>query len=227
MSKSKTTYEQKLEAVKRYGQGKMSLSMIASNLNVDPKAICQWISNYESMGEAGLRKQSLNSKYSKETKQAAVEAYLSGQGSQMEICKKYQLRSTCQLRDWIKVYNGHRQLRSTGGRGSEIYMTRARATTLQERIEIVSFCIARDKDYAATIETYVVSYQQIYSWVRKYEQCGIAGLEDKRGKRKAESEMTDFERLKAENRLLQAQNRRLELENKLLKKVEELEGRGY
>ena len=48
---------------------------------------------------------------------------------------------------------------------------------------------------------------------------------DKRGKRKAESEMTEVEKLRAENRMLEARNRRLETENAVLKKLEEIERR--
>ena len=33
-------------------------------------------------------------------------------------------------------------------------MTKGRTTTLEERIEIVSYCIANGKDYGATIEKY-------------------------------------------------------------------------
>lgn len=102
-----------------------------------------------------------------------------------------------------------------------------RTTTWEERIEIVSFCIENKKDYTATIEKYVVSYQQIYSWVHKYEGQGTTGVEDKRGKRKSETEMTALEQMRAENRLLQAQNRHLELEIDVLKKLKELQGRGY
>ena len=72
-----------------------------------------------------------------------------------------------------------------------------------------------------------MSYQQIYAWVRKYEEHGVAGLSVKRGKRKAISEMTELERLRAENRLLQAQIKDKELEVALLKKLKELERRGY
>ena len=39
--------------------------------------------------------------------------------------------------------------------------------------------------------------------------------------------MTEVEKLKAENRLLEARNRRLETENAVLKKLEELERRWY
>ena len=48
---------------------------------------------------------------------------------------------------------------------------------------------------------------------------------DKRGKRKLESEMTELEKLRAENRMLEARNKRLELECAVLKKLEEIEGR--
>ena len=92
-------------------------------------------------------------------------------------------------------------------------------------MEIVSYCIEHGKDYTTTIEKYGVSYQQIYSWVRKYNEKGAEGLVDKRGKRKPESEMTELEKLRAENKLLAAQNKRLETENAVLKKLEEIERR--
>lgn len=49
-------------------------------------------------------------------------------------------------------------------------MTKGRNTTYEERIEIVSYCIEHGNDYTGTIEKYGVSYQQIYSWVRKYNE---------------------------------------------------------
>ena len=104
-------------------------------------------------------------------------------------------------------------------------MTKGRNTTYEERIEIVSYCIENGNDYTATIEKYNVSYQQIYSWVRKYKEKGVEGLVDKRGNRKPESEMTELEKLRAENRMLEAQNRRLEWECAVLKKLEEIERR--
>ena len=98
-------------------------------------------------------------------------------------------------------------------------MTKGRTTTYEERIEIVSYCIEHGNDYPATIEKYGVSYQQIYSWVRKYNEKGAEGLVDKRGKRKAKSEMTEVEKLRAEPDLWK-RNRRLETENAVLKKLE-------
>ena len=106
-------------------------------------------------------------------------------------------------------------------------MAKGHKTTQEERIEIVSYCIENGIDYVKTMEKYGVSYQQIYSWVRKYQEKGVAGLEDKRGKRKDPAEMDELERLRAEVRLLKAENKRKEWEIACLKKLEELERRGY
>ena len=103
-------------------------------------------------------------------------------------------------------------------------MTKGRKTTQEERVEIVAFCIEHGKDYMLTMETYQVSYQQIYSWVRKYEEKGVDGLIDRRGKAKPESELTEAERLRQENRILQARIKDKEMEIALLKKLRELRG---
>ncbi|MGE5543666.1 MAG: transposase [Bacillota bacterium] len=223
MGRSRIDWNMKVEAVEKYKRGEGTQASIARECGVKKSSIRRWISNYESMGPSGLAPQASNSRYSVELKTAAVEEYLRGEGSQMEICKRYQIRSEKQLRNWITMYNGHKELRSAGGRGSRIYMTKGRVTTLNERIEIVSYCISKGKDYGAAIEKYGVSYQQIYSWVRKYEAKGVDGLIDKRGKRKQLDEMTEVERLRAENRILKAENKQKEMEIVVLKKVQELE----
>lgn len=105
-------------------------------------------------------------------------------------------------------------------------MTKGRKTTQEERSEIVAFCIEHGNDYGLTTETYKVSYQQIYSWVKKYEEKGVDGLKDNRGRTKPEEEMTEIEKLRAENRILQAKLREKEMENALLKKLRELRGGG-
>ena len=73
----------------------------------------------------------------------------------------------------------------------------------------------------------VISYQQIYQWTRKYQSNGVEGLIDKRGKRKSETEMSELEKLRAENKLLQAEKRRAQLEVAFLKKLDEIERRRF
>jgi transposase-like protein len=157
-------------------------------------------------------------------KAEAVHAYQNGEGSLREICRKYGISEKRVLRNWIKWYNGHKEFRERRGAGMEIYMTKGRKTTQEERAEIVAFCIEHGKDYPLTIQTYGVSYQQIYAWVRKYEEKGIDGLKDGRGRTKPLEEMSEAERLRMENKILKAQLKDAEMENKLLKKLRELRG---
>jgi transposase len=116
-------------------------------------------------------------------------------------------------------------LKASGTGGKQI-MTRGRTTTFDERIEIVKYCIEHNHNYNETSEKFKVSYQQVRSWTVKYEESGVAELQDRRGKKKLEDEMSEIEKLKAQNKLLQAQNHRLELENEFLKKLKQLE-RGW
>ena len=105
-------------------------------------------------------------------------------------------------------------------------MTKGRKTTQEERAKIVAFCIEHNYDYGLTVETYGVSYNQIYAWVRKYEEGGIDKLKDSRGRTKQVEEMTEIEKLKAEMKILEAKNRQLEIENAFIKKLRELKGGG-
>lgn len=170
------------------------------------------------------RRSHKNNKYSKELKLQAVKDYLKGEGSYETIKEKYKLRSSTQLKNWVMWYNGHKEFKERSSAKGEIYMTKGRKTTQEERAEIVAFCIENGKDYGLTVETFKVSYQQIYTWVKKYEEKGVNGLTDRRGKAKPESELTEEERLRQENKILQAKIKDQEMEIALLKKLRELRG---
>lgn len=45
----------------------------------------------------------------------------------------------------------------------------------------------------------VAPTDRFYAWVRKYKNKGIEGLYDRRGKKKASSQLSDIEKLKAES----------------------------
>ena len=225
MRKSKISRELKIDFVEKYKAGKISAKEIADSCHVDTTTVHSWVRSYEVFGAPDIDKGSVNTRYSQETKLAAVRDYLEGKGSLRDISAKHRIRNKGQLSTWIKLYNGHKDLRSTGGKRSEIYMTKGRSTTLDERIEIVSYCIALSNDYTKPMGKYGVSYQQIYSWVSKYEKRGVDGLIDKRGKNKSQEEMTEVDRLRSANKLLQAEIEQKAMEIDLLKKLEELERR--
>lgn len=104
-------------------------------------------------------------------------------------------------------------------------MTKGRKTTFEERVEIVQYCIKHNHNYAETAEKFSISYQQARSYTVKYEEKGVEGLQDRRGKRKSQDEMNELEKLRAEVKILRAEKKRAEMEISFLKKLEEIERR--
>ena len=137
--------------------------------------------------------------------------------------RRYGIRSKKPLQDWIKQYNTHGEIRCRGSGGGS-YMRKARNTTPEERLEIVRYCLANDKNYGAAALKYNCSYQQVRNWVLRYEKMGSAGLEDRRGRRAGtQPARTPEEELRDKIAELERRNRDLQMENDLLKKVRELE----
>ncbi|QGU94339.1 helix-turn-helix domain-containing protein [Clostridium bovifaecis] len=122
-----------------------------------------------------------------------MQDYLVGLGSQDDICLKYGIRSKGKLQRWVTKYNSHEELKTSGTGGITI-MTKGRKTTYDERVEIVQYCIENENNYAATAEKYQVSYQQVYTWMKKYGKKGVEGLLDRRRRTKPENEMSELER---------------------------------
>ena len=223
MKRTKFESDVMINAVEEYLNGQTSQKVIADRLGIIPASFQGWISKYKSMGAAAFT-QNGNQRYSKGLKEQAVTDYLAGRGSLHDICEKYKIMSTTQLRSWIMKYNGHEKLKASGTGGTAV-MTKGRKTTFDERVEIVQYCIAHDRNYAETAAKYNVSYQQARSYTVKYEDGGIEALRDRRGRTKPLDEMSELERLRAENRILRAEKERAEMEASFLKKLDEIERR--
>ena len=104
-------------------------------------------------------------------------------------------------------------------------MKKAKNTTLDERLKIVTNCLANDKNYGAMALKYDCSYQQVRNWVIRYEKMGQAGLEDRRGRRIASlPSRTPEEELRDKIAELERRNLDLQMENDLLKKSENWKG---
>lgn len=225
MPRNKILKENKLDAVIKILDGKSSISSMAKKLQVSYTAVESWIRIYQSIGVNAFDN-TKNQTYSVELKLQAVTEYLSGKGSLDTICKKFKIKSKSQLRRWISKYNNHEKLKSYSG-GTGKIMEKGRKTTFEERIDIVKDYIESGTSYEEIAEKYGISYQQIYQWVRKYQEHGIDSLQDRRGKRKALENMTEIDRLRAELKMKQAKVKHLELENRVLKKLKEIERRRY
>ena len=196
----------------------------ANKLGVSATTIKSWIRIYKTFGYQGLITSKTNKFYDDKTKLKAVEDYLNGIGSFSQICIKYHISSCSVLEDWIRLYNNGHKIFSHNNKGDRT-MTKGRKTTYEERVEIVSFCIANANDYKLTAKKYKVSYQQIYTWVKKYDKNGYNALVDRRGKNKPFEKLNESQKVSAQLKLLQAENKRLKMENDFVKKLEEIERR--
>ena len=224
MSRLKFTAEKKIEIIEAFRSGKVTFSQLREVYGMNPSEIYRWVSKYETNGIAAFAKEVGSVRYSREFKLQCVEAYLRREGSLNDIVAKYNISDQRVLRNWIQRYNANKELKDYDPK-REVYMADARRkTTQEERKEITEYCIAHDKDYKGTAALYEVSYNQVYTWVKKYLAKGEEGLVDKRGHHKADDEVDELERLRRENLRLKRQLEERDMLVELLKKVKEFEG---
>ncbi len=223
--KPKIDLEIKIKSVEMYLKGEKGPAAIYKMLGIGKTTFRNWVYKYKMYGAEGLKAPSRNTFYSNKTKILAINDYLSGKGSMDDICRKYSILSMSSLQDWIMKYNNNHNINKSHNAKEDGIMIKGRKTTYNERIEIVAFCIENNDNYQLTSDKYKVSYQQVYTWVRKYKENGFEALIDNRGKSKNIEEMSEKEKFGLEIKLLKAQNKRLEMENNFLKKLEEIERR--
>lgn len=167
-----------------------SVKDMSKNYTIHDSVISSWVRKYKASGMNGLENGKGLKQYSIQLKKNAVEDVLMHGLSLASVTAKYEISSHSVLSKWVRDHNSGKEFKATSSGKVGTIMTEGRKTTFQERIEITQFCIARNKDYEATMIKYKVSYQQIYSWVRKYEKFGTDGLHDGRGRNKTIKDRT-------------------------------------
>ena len=226
---SKYSPEIKIKACEDYLLGNLSNKEICMKYKIhfDGKKcksmLNEWLPIYREHGPSAFIKTGGNRTYTSKFKENAVLEYLSGEGSYNDIAAKYNLRSKSQLQRWVSLYNANRVLKDYCP-NREVYMAEARRkTTIEERKEIVEYCIEHNHNYKETASRYNVSYSQVYTWVKKYDEKGDDGLIDKRGHHKSDDELSELELLRRENMRLKRKLQEQERIALLLKKVQEFE----
>ena len=186
-------------------------------------ALNKWLKMYMKNGEAAFIRPKGNDTYSASFKEKVVLDYLEGKESFAEITMKYNIRGNDTVRQWVLLYNANKELKDYCP-NREVYMADARRkTSIEERKEIVKYCIEHRLDYKGTANLYDVSYSQVYSWVKWYNSYGEEGLKDRRGQHKTDNEVDELERLRRENARLKRQLLEKDMLTELLKKVQEFE----
>lgn len=217
---------EKLAILQELEVGRSTMAAVAQRYDIHLTTLKNWRHRYKSYGYEGLETQAHNKSYPAGIKVQAVLDYLSGNYSQYEIIDKYEIASRTQLINWINKYNNHSSFKSNYSGGTSA-MIKGRSTSWKERIEIVIHCLSNNYDYQNTAVKYQVSYQQVYQWVKKYNDGGEDALKDGRGRKKAHEELSDAERQRLAMKKLEYENERLRAENALLKKLQQLEGKRY
>ena len=224
MRKRKLTVDHILKIIDEHFEEGKSSRAIAAKYGISHATVEEWLVQYKANGITAFIRDGRNKTYSTELKLQAVGDYLNGAGSYKALSAKYRLRSTMQLREWVKVYNSGRGFRQKMSGGSR--MKEARPTTAEERIQIAKDCIANGGNYGETALKFNVSYQQVYQWVKKFREKGEAGLEDRRGKRlKDQTPRTREEELEIEIAKLKHELYMTRMERDVLKKLDEIERR--
>ncbi len=224
--KRKYTADEILVMITFIINGEKTVAQCSDIFNVSKSTLRHWIVEYEKYDTEIFKNRPRNNTYSKELKELAINDFLDGKGSLQSISLKYGIRSHSTLTNWIKKYDRLEVIEDYDPKG-EVYMALTRKTTLNERIEIVNYCLENKCNYKNTAEKFDVSYSQVYLWVKKFNNDGVDGLEDSRGKRKKESDLTELEKLQRENEKLKRRLADKEMETTLIKKLKEIERRGY
>lgn len=151
-------------------------------------------------------------KYRKEFKVKLVMEYLSGQSGGLEmVAKKYNIPAST-LENWIKKYN-------SGGFDNLSKKIKKDKFTSEFKLSVIQYRQINNLSYRETAEYFDISNGSVIcNWERTYQERGLSGLEDNRGRPRKnmsksnkksklnspinESEREELIRLREENRLL-------------------------
>ena len=151
-------------------------TQIREELGIRLRTFQAWLRKYQTEGASGLHLKKCFTRYPSSLKLAAAEDYLGGGGSLDAMCRKYRISSHAVLQQWIMLYHkGHRDFKTRGAQ-EESGMAEKRKLSYEERLQAVLYCIGQQLNYRQTSEQYKITYQQIYSWVKEYQEQGEAGI---------------------------------------------------
>lgn len=220
MPASKYTIEEKLEMVHALENG-TSIHRLAEIYEVSTRTLWRWNERVQRLGAEGFKTSSAQVRYPKSFQDIVIREYIDGALSMTDLARKYDISSEAVIWAWMLRYNEEEISKSK--EAGIAPLTKTRQTTLEERVQIVKYYEAEQVSYSELAEAFNISYQQARNLIKKFQQFGHKGLEDRRGKRKPVSEYSDLDKLAAKVKRLEAEKQKLEVENAFLKKLEELE----
>ncbi|EGO7772996.1 helix-turn-helix domain-containing protein [Enterococcus faecalis] len=223
MTVNKMSIEDRLQLIHEVLKQKKSINRVAKENGIRLGTLSDWVYKYKTYGEDAIHPYRKKYTYREIDKIAAVEEVLFEGASKRSVIRKYHISSKAVLLAWISNYNKQKELKNTGKGLSQMKKRKpSKKVTIKERIEIVQYTLAHGTNYQAAIDKYDVSYQQVYVWVKKYKELGIAGLQNKLGRNQSIEELSEIEKLRLENAQLRNRNEYLEMEQAFAKKLQAL-----
>ena len=159
---------EKLKLLSSDQDSNYNLEVFADYHGVRTANLTKWIKQFLLAGLAGLIRPKHNQKYAFKTKIAAVKDYQVNGLSRQEVLAKYEIRNISQLNQWIIQYNSDKLTVAYAARKRVKEM--GRKVSFDEKKQIVQWTIEHQNNYQEAANKYDVSYQRVYSWVRKYSQ---------------------------------------------------------
>lgn len=216
---SRYTIEEKLFYIGLVRNTGKSYKAIQYQYGVKDEQTKQWVERYEKDGIDGLRRRSPQ-RYTQNFKLKLVGIYLEGTTSYSQLAKQFNIPNAGIIYQWVNLYTSGKLPKAT----RRVIPMSSRKTTMLERIEIAQWIIENSLDYRQASQKFHISYNQAYTWTKKFKDGGAEALQDRRGKAKFDKpNLTDAEKQELRIKQLEARNQRLEMENKLLKKLDEIE----
>lgn len=149
MSRKKYDETFKKQVIQEYNAGGISCYALGKKYGVDEKCVRSWCRLYKQFGEEYLTVNHANLNYSTEFKQQVVNAYLTGGKTYQSVTAEFGIFSPTTVRQWVMMYNNHEELKESRPEGLiSMVKNTTRKTTLEERIQIVEFCIANNNNSA-------------------------------------------------------------------------------
>ncbi|MHC0552021.1 helix-turn-helix domain-containing protein [Salinicoccus sp. CNSTN-B1] len=189
------SFEEKIQIVEYYLENGNPNATV-QHFDISITTLNQWVLMYQEKGPEALKVRRRHDTYASAFKAMVVAEYLSTDIDYSALARKYNIRSHETVRKWVIAYTEGKKLKSTFGGAQS--MMKSRKTTYEERLQIVQYHETHEISIRELSELFEVSYQQAYQYVKKYEASGKYGLEDRRGHRKSDSELTETDKLKRE-----------------------------
>lgn len=163
----------------------------------------QKVLRFQEHGIRGIQLSVKNNQYSSALKKRVILEHIEENSPVAQLAREYNTPDHETVRRWINKYT-KREAIKTNSPLPEVYTMKSRKTSQEEKIEIVKDCLANGLSYKESAKKYQVSYNNVYSWVKKYQIHGPQGLGDGRGRGKSESIQTDEDKLRTEIAALKA-----------------------